>query len=304
MPGSRAPGTPCGAKHQLERLAAQERRAARREHHGVAGHVGGARVARAGRPRRDLAVLDRLHPLAAQPVADGEAVAHAVGPHELCVLHAEGLEDALAHDLRERRTALLLDQAAEHREAMVGVRPLGPRGDRGAQSARVVVGQVGRRAVGLGAEAGHRPRGIGPAAQLAEPGGVREQVADGDRRVAGALLDADRPHALGDGVVERHAPLLDELEHADRGHGLGDRSDAEDGLAVDRPPGRLVGEPEPDEAGEAAAADDAKRQAGERVLVEALDRELAQVVVGHRPLLVAGGRGRAKWCGAACPMEV
>jgi hypothetical protein len=80
------PGKRLGLEHRavLVGAAAQKRR-------DVAGHVAGGGVDRAAAGWHYLAVGDRLEPARAQRVPGGQAGPHPLGPEQVGVLHAEGL---------------------------------------------------------------------------------------------------------------------------------------------------------------------------------------------------------------------
>jgi hypothetical protein len=238
---------------------------------GVAGHVAGGGVDRAATGRHDLSVGDRLEPAGAQHVAGGQAGLHPTGPDEVGVLHAERSEHALAEVAAERDAADILDDLAERGEAMVGIGPLGARLGVDVQAAPVVPGEWGDRAPGPRPPAQRRAEQVGGAAHRPDPGGVGQQVAQRGR----AEARPGRDHPVGAqvgtrGRVEVDQPLLLQLHDGDRGDGLGDRCDPEDGVLIDRRPGRDVGDAVPVEPGQGPVADHPHRQASDRPAAEDL----------------------------------
>jgi hypothetical protein len=245
--------------------------AAAQQGRGVAGHVAGGGVDRAAAGRHDLAVGDRPEPAGAQQVAGGQAGAHQPGPGEVGVVHAERPEHALAEVAAERDTADILDDLAERGEAVVGVGPLSARLDIDVQAAPVVSGERGNRAPGPCPPAQRRPEQVGGLAHRPDSGGVGQQVPQRGR----AEARPGRYQPVGGQVVTRGGvevdqPLLLQLHHGDRGDGLGDRGDPEDGVLIDRRPGRDVGDAVPVEPGQGPVADHRHRQAGDRPAVEDL----------------------------------
>ena len=191
-----------------------------------------------GRPDDDLEVLHRLEALARRLVADRQPLAHARRALEVGVLHPERLEDALAHHLRERAPAQVLDDQAQQREAVVGVGPLGPGRDRGSQRAGVVLAQRRRGSPGFApspitgrARSDGRRSSPSPLVWVS-----RWRTVTG----AGASMRA-RVAEVVDRGVELERALLDQLHHRDGGHRLGDRADAEHRVALHRAPGVRVG---------------------------------------------------------------
>ena len=93
------------------------------------------------------------------------------------------------------------------------------------------------------------------------------------RRGPETRLGGDQPvgaQVFAGGRVEVDKSLLPKLHNGDRGDGLGDRADPEDGVLIDRRPGADIGDAVPVEPRQRSVADHPHRQASDRPAVEEL----------------------------------
>jgi hypothetical protein len=117
---------------------------------------------------------------------------------------------------------------------MIRVGPIGPGLDLDAELAVVVADQRRRRAITRGGQADRRPEQIGQAPELPYSTGVGQQVPDRCRpeRLT-RRSEAVGAKVLADGIVEIDQAPLPQLHDRDRGEGLRDRADPEDGVLCD-----------------------------------------------------------------------
>jgi hypothetical protein len=206
----------------------------------VAGHVCWGGGGGGSAHRHHLIVADRLRATGAQVVARREAGLRPFGSDQAGVGHAEGLEDVLAQVAVQALSAHVLDQLAERGEAVVGVPEAGARLGLDAQTPPVVRGEGRHGAARFHGLAEQRPEQAGGVQDLTDSGGVGQQMAHGRRPEAG--LGEDQPvgaQVVVGGPVEVEQLLLPQLQHRDRGEGLGDGADPEDRVLGD---GRVRGD--------------------------------------------------------------
>jgi hypothetical protein len=157
----------------------------------------------------------------------------------------------------------VLDELAEGGEPVVGVGEPGARLGVDAEAAAVVLGQERHRPSqrhGL-AQVPH-PEQAGEVQDLPDPGGVGQQLALGRGPEAGLGRDqlVGTQVVVGRGV-QVDQPLLPQLQHRDRGEGLGDRGDPKHRVLGDGRARGDVGQPVAGEEFQASVADHALGQA-------------------------------------------
>ena len=182
---------------------------------------------------------------------------------EARVLHAQRPEQALLQEHIERHARDHRDEIAQHIETlavgellsrMMVQRQLGEAQDAPAEGHGLGGEEVHH--AGLGVEL--LEAGVAVDDAIPETRGVREQIAEGDLalgRFAGPgavglvvglehlrLLELRDP--VRHRIIEAEPALLPQHHHRGRGDGLGLRGDAEDVVALERPPGLVVGHAE------------------------------------------------------------
>ena len=176
---------------------------------------------------------------------------------EAAMGHPQRVQDLALHVRGERLIDHLLDGELQQAVAAVGVVELAP--GFGGDPDVVRAGPVARLATpaGQGLFQGRQwPGGDGRVVLGVQSGGVGEQPTDDDPARVESRGWQVPPRQVGlHGRVQIDAPLFDQAHHAPRGHRLGDRPDAEDGVRRDRDSGRGVGEAVASGPGVDAAAD-------------------------------------------------
>ena len=160
------------------------------------------------------------HPVVVEVlVAHGQSGAHVVRDGGLGREHLEGIQDASTDDLAIRPA---LDQLQHQSECLVPdvgvVEPLSRRRKRRQVAQRPdLKGRFGGRV-----DSRH------------DPGGVGQQMANGDRRVARAPGHHEPRQVAIDGRVEVDSSLVDQLQDRHRSERLADRADLEQRFGGDR----------------------------------------------------------------------
>ena len=165
-----------------------------------------------------------------------------LGADEVGVRHAERREDVLAQVPVQRLPAHVRHDLPGGRRPVVGVPEPGAGLDAEDQAPPVVLGERRDRPPHRHAHAEVPPECGPPGHLLVDPGGVGQQMAH-RRRPPPAIPGNQLVRAqvvVGRGV-EVDEPSFSELQNGDRGEGLGDGGDPEDGVLGDRCPGGDVG---------------------------------------------------------------
>ena len=166
-------------------------------------------------------------------VSRGQPGLHGRGHGDGGALHSQRARDPRAHQGLVVRSGALGERLAEQRETQVRVFPF--RADVARQlEAREelvrlrdgVLGDDSLSFLGIG------ERNVG--GEEGQPGGLGRQIHQGD----GVALPLGQLHAgrevLGHGIVELEFSALDHIGEHERREDLGDRSDLEDGVAIER----------------------------------------------------------------------
>ena len=209
--------------------------AAAEERRDVARHVPRGRVDRRGARGHPLTVDHGPRAVGPQRVARRQSGPDQLGPEEVGVGHAEGLEDVLAKVAGEGLPADVLDDLAERGEPVVGVDEPCARFGRQAETAAVVLGK--RRQLAVRARSSRRSPSLN-ASEMRSSSGTPAVWVSRWRTVAGRKPGLRRDQPVGAQVVVRGGievdqPLLPQLHHRDRREGLGDGGDPEDRVLGD-----------------------------------------------------------------------
>lgn len=151
---------------------------------------------------------------------------------EGCLRHAQRPEQLAGHDVLERTAARLLDDLCQHAVAQVGVEiPLaGRRGHEGIAPDEL-----------LAADQGLAPVGIGVVPEVGNPGGVGEEVLDGDRlRRAPETCERSRQERRNR-LIRAELTLSREHQGSRGGERLGHRGHRVDRFRSGRDAGLAVG---------------------------------------------------------------
>ena len=253
---------PVGTLHLAQRGAAEHLGAAGRPvpelEHREPREVGdaGGHVAGGGEPA-DVAVRRRPPRLAGEParVAGREPGVGRVGRGDVGVAHAQGLEDVLAHVLGIRLPGRRRHDLPGEREGQVRVLPARLGGQDGFLAGKAGADRLQRRELAVGPV---RERRL-----AREPGGVREEVTDRDRRRLGVARGDGEPGEMPDErVVEPELAGVAELQDRGGREELRDRGDAVERLGRRRRASLEAGPAEASGPDEGLVVDDRDRQAG------------------------------------------